>query len=721
MVSAICTAATMVGWPVACLGQSDEDDPSRLWYRGFLVSESAKDLEQKGKYLEALNKVNEAKSIYDGLAFRFPEFQPKIVAYKRKVLGEARIRVKDMMRQYGSETRIASPPVSRPAPERPQPPVRVMEDPEFPNIEAPSVARSEPPPSRTGVPIESPVSTPVETYTGPTGSNVLPAWESGRVYTGGRSPSPGQLSTELLDEARRSRERVEWLTRENEKLLRERDNYRSQLERVQEELLVSQQKQAEYRRRIEDLERDAQNRDAASRIASYKQLLDETMAELKDATELNAKLANQLRDARTKIREQAEQIERLDAERENLLGIIEGRGLGSDKLRDLIRRNQELARKLDNAEKLAASMASINRQKDADIAMLKSQIARVQLERDKLVDENAKHQVEIETLHRKLEMLSEGLSEEEKRNLAGVTPEQRAENELLRSMVLKQLRRQAQVKQAKELLLRQLDRLGARSTVLMEVVEDMARGPQLTPEEKALFRAPQFADLLEAALPPGEELQAETLIGPATGNDTELRGQKLKVELSQLDKAARLDFREGRFAEAEAGWLRYLHFRPRSVACLCNLGILKLTLRNYSEAEHFLQKAVAIDKHSGRAYYLLGRTFFLQHRYDEALTHLEQSLDLEPENSRAHNCVGVISGQKGWVTRAERAFEEAVTLDPDFGDAHFNLAVLCSTRDEPDARKAEEHYFRALELGVPRDGAIESFLKKAVSIDIGLR
>src|SRR5690606_8604491 len=108
----------------------------------------------------------------------------------------------------------------------------------------------------------------------------------------------------------------------------------------------------------------------------------------------------------------------------------------------------------------------------------------------------------IEDLQRKLELLSDGLSEADKHALANASPVERQENELLRSMVLKQLRRQAQMKQAKALLLKQLDKVGARSDVLIGLVEDMARGSQLTDEEKALFKSPRFAEILEAASPP---------------------------------------------------------------------------------------------------------------------------------------------------------------------------------------------------------------------------
>ena len=38
--------------------------------------------------------------------------------------------------------------------------------------------------------------------------------------------------------------------------------------------------------------------------------------------------------------------------------------------------------------------------------------------------------------------------------------------------------------------------------------------------------------------------------------------------------------------------------------------------------------------------------------------------------------------------------------------------MLHATKEQPDPKAAEEHYFKALHLGVPRDSAIEGFLKE---------
>ena len=146
-----------------------------------------------------------------------------------------------------------------------------------------------------------------------------------------------------------------------------------------------------------------------------------------------------------------------------------------------------------------------------------------------------------------------------------------------------------------------------------------------------------------------------------------------------------------------------------------------MATKRHDEAQQLLEEAIAIKSDSGIAYYLLGRNFFQQGKLEEALERLAESIHYDPSNPKAFNCVGVISSQKGYVNRAEEAFSEAVKLDPDFGDAHFNLAVLYATREKPDPNRAAEHYNKAVLLGVPRDTAIEGYLEAAKVTTVSLR
>lgn len=719
-------------------------DPSEIWYRGFLLVQAAQDLESKGKALEALNKLTEAKPLYDHLAQNFPDFQPEIVRERRHLIAEKRDELKASMRPTAAPAAV--PGATAPAlPNAGQPPRALA-------IAPPPLPGSELAPDDLG---GAPRGGSMQISEGE-GEFALPTWNEGasqalpradaapipgmpRVEN--RSSAVGAIANSLDDDLRRTDVLINYINEDNQRLRNELKQREQLLQQVNAELVRTRISREELMKRVAAAESGGGGIEAQQKIEQLKALLRDATEQLEAATERNEQLVASMEQSQQEMEKMRTRMGELERERDNLLEVVQGGANGGKALKELMDRNRDLAAQLDRAEQLAESLSELNKEKDDDIALLKTEITRIKLERDQLLTENERHQQMIEDLQNKLELLSDGLTAEDKQALANASPMERQENELLRSMVLKQLRRQAQMKQAKELLLSQLDRLGARSDVLLGLVEDMARGSKLTDEEKALFKAPQFEEILAAASESsdeareavagdgteagsgeesgnGEVVMSATLVaaGKAPGGvslDGVIEKQKLTVELAQIDKAARLDFKEGRYAEAESGFLEYLRYLPQNVPCLCNLGVLKITMKNYSEAEYYLEKAIAIDEKNGLAHYLLGRTYFLQDKLDAALEKLETGLTFDPQNAKAHNCVGVISTRKGWVDRAQRAFVNAVSIDPEYGDAHFNLAVLHATKEQPDANEAGKHYFRALHLGVPRDATIEGFLKEA--------
>ncbi|MEM9280260.1 MAG: tetratricopeptide repeat protein [Verrucomicrobiota bacterium] len=776
---------------VPSVGQAQNEnlDPSDVWYRGFLIVQAARDLEERGKYLEALNKLNDAKPIFDQLAQAFPNYQTEMIRQRRQLNAEKRDELKTILQNGGVPPGAAPPPnpargAQGPAgaggynglPNSPGSVPRTTPPGQpYPNIPPASTLPTQPQPyPQTPSTIPAPpVGTPpgagipeVRVPTSPgarqrsfevedgDGEFALPTWGGGnnqqlpnvgtapvpqvpqgmpRVETRSGVPSVGAIANSLYDKLAQNDMTISWLNDENRKLRTELRDREASLQELNAEMAQAQGRYNELQQQVQRREQGPGSVEAQQTIRELRGLLRDATEQLQDVTDRNARLVAELTQSRQEIAKLKDRMAALEKQRDNLAEAVEGQGNSGTALKDLMARNQELTDQLDRAQKLASSLSELNKDKDSEIAMLKSEVSKIKLERDQLVSQNQSHQQSIDDLRRQLEMLSDGLSFEEKNSLANASanPIQQHENELLRSIVLKQLRRQAQVKQAKDLLIRQLDKIGARSDMLLGLIDDMARGSQLTEEEKSLIIQPEFKEILEAATAQHEPTNVMAKVsnvgsvafGSATfvaaGNgqgdgslvtNGVIRNQELTVELAQIEKAARLDFSEGRLNEAEKGFLEYLRYRPRNVPCLCNLAILNLSMKNYASAENYLERALAVDDRSGLAHYLLGRALFLQGKLEDALASLERAISHDPQNAKAHNCVGVISSQKGWVSRAERAFTNAVSIDPSYGDAHFNLAVLYATRDQPDPKGADKHYFRALELGVPRDAAIEGFL-----------
>ena len=729
-----------------------EMDPSDLWYRGFLLVQAARESEAQGAYLAGFNQLGEAKQIYDHLAREYPEYLKEIVTERRHLIAEKRDELTILMRQPKPKPAQVAPP-AQPF----QPPSQTPQNyagnhqgqPRYGGLE---VRIAQPPTNPGGARSRS-----MEIETGRETS--LPSWSdgasqvlprqggmtgpnsSGLPQVDSRPPrSVGAIAGSFYNDISRNDKLIDYLNAENTKLRREMEMKDQLLRRVNSDLLEARTKERDLKDQLTRAENNG-----GGNVDELKGMVRDSLKQLETVNNRNEMLVTELEKSKVREEKMRNRIAEVERERDNLLEVVQGGGNGGKALKELMDRNRELTAKLDRAEQLASSLSELNNEKDEDIKMLKSQITQIKLERDQLLSENLRHQQSIDGLQRKLELLSDGLTAEEKNALANASPNEKRENEMLRSVVLKQLRRQAQMKQAKELLLKQLAKVGARSNTMLSLIDDMVRGSQLTDEEKALFRSPQFQEIVDAASTDDSEAvttftdadaksdgsgatMTATLVVPGSapalpGQNGMIEKQKLSVELSQIDKSARLDFKEGRYSEAEAGFLDYLRYRPKNVGCLCNLGVLKIAMNNYSEAEYYLEKALAIESKSGLANYLLGRALFLQGKLDDALAKLEEGLTYDPQNAKAHNSVGVISTQKGWVERAERAFTNAVSIDPEYGDAHFNLAILYATRDQPDAKGAEKHYFRALHLGIPRDFQIEGFLREyeAAGLTVGSR
>ena len=281
---------------------------------------------------------------------------------------------------------------------------------------------------------------------------------------------------------------------------------------------------------------------------------------------------------------------------------------------------------------------------------------------------------------------------------------------MLRDIVLRQLSRQNQLKQAKAAIIVQLDDIGVEASSLLASIDDIIAGTGVTEEERNKLR---LLSMGESSGPVDATIIVEGAEADGSGKGI-IVVQSRAEELSQTQKAARLDYVEGNYPEARAGYEKYLRLNPRSVEGTCNLAQVLLQLKDFATAQALLEKAVALDNAAGRPYYLLGIVFYQQGKMDEALIKLELGLERDPKNARAHNYVGVIcADHKGWRKRAVECFTAAIAHDAEFADPHFNLAVLYSGGESPEPEKVREHYLKARGLGAERDGSIEKFLDTA--------
>ena len=104
---------------------------------------------------------------------------------------------------------------------------------------------------------------------------------------------------------------------------------------------------------------------------------------------------------------------------------------------------------------------------------------------------------------------------------------------------------------------------------------------------------------------------------------------------------------------------------------------------------------------------ILGVIYYDQNKLDRALAALAQAVLFEPKDARAHHFLGVTIGKKGWYLGAEDEMRKAIELNPDYAEAHFNLAVFYLQRSPPAVELARRHYQKALDLGAAPDPQVE--------------
>ncbi|MEZ0299396.1 MAG: tetratricopeptide repeat protein, partial [Candidatus Methylacidiphilales bacterium] len=95
----------------------------------------------------------------------------------------------------------------------------------------------------------------------------------------------------------------------------------------------------------------------------------------------------------------------------------------------------------------------------------------------------------------------------------------------------------------------------------------------------------------------------------------------------------------------------------------------------------------------------------------EAVASLTRAAALNPNNAQTHNYLGIACSQKGWQEAAEQECRKAIQLDANYGDAHFNLAVIYASQKPSNKESARKHYQIAIGLGVPKDPKLEKMLQ----------
>ena len=179
---------------------------------------------------------------------------------------------------------------------------------------------------------------------------------------------------------------------------------------------------------------------------------------------------------------------------------------------------------------------------------------------------------------------------------------------------------------------------------------------------------------------------------------------------AQLVAEAQNYFAQHQYDKAAEDYQKILARDENNGLALGNLATIELQQGKLDAAEKHIRGALA--QSPGDAYNLsvLGYVEFQQAKYDAALDSLSQAAKLDPANPEIENYLGVTLGHKGLRVQAETALRKAIQIDPNYGAAHNNLAVIYISETPPLAQLARWHYQKALDAGQPHNPELESDL-----------
>lgn len=130
---------------------------------------------------------------------------------------------------------------------------------------------------------------------------------------------------------------------------------------------------------------------------------------------------------------------------------------------------------------------------------------------------------------------------------------------------------------------------------------------------------------------------------------------------------------QGDFAEAITCFKRALSLENGNPLLWLNLGLTYRDAGDFHGAYKALETAFSINPYNDQVIETMADVCFHLKKLDEAFSYCVFGAKVNPENSHIWNNMGVIFfNQKNFLSAAE-AFESALTLNPYYYDALFNL------------------------------------------------
>jgi hypothetical protein len=468
------------------------DDPSDIFLKAYLSAQQGEKLEHENRFKAALAKFRFAGSLIEELRRSHSDWQSAIVEYRGRKIGEGILRVQERISRHNELNAAASP---------------------LPEV-VPSLPES-------------------EGWSEPGPEVVAPQ--------GLEATSEGASDGAIEEATRRLRRKIDQLQTAVEKSHRDLETARKEKEAVSARLeetsskLENAQKEIQMSKESERQARDQLAQTQASQENSTTEQLRAQIADLRDevalAEQARATAERQRDETNAKLAEANKQIAAAERQRDEALTPLKAGSETEQPAQALLAETLDLTLKPANLEKnVSANGNSINAEELAgvkqQVTQLQQQLAESQKQNQYLVARIAELWVQLDTTGAQLQSAKlTGKNSEETDRLM-------RENELLRSIVVRERQEEARREEARKLMLAELDRLKIKSDALNREIEFLAQPvTKLSGDELSLLQQPvvSVSDQSRAALTASfifaKKSAGDSVDGEAPANNSgELKG-----------------------------------------------------------------------------------------------------------------------------------------------------------------------------------------------------
>jgi predicted nucleic acid-binding Zn-ribbon protein len=437
---------------------AQQEDPSEIFLKAYLSAQQGEKLEHENRFKTALAKFRFAGSLIEELRRSQPDWQPAIVEYRGRKIGEGILRVQERISRH-NELSAAASPLPEVVPSLPE-----------------NEAWSEPGPE----------------VVAPQGHDTISQGSSDGAIEEATKRLRRKVD-QLQAALEKSGSNLETARKEKASVNTHLEETSSKLENAQKEIGTLQESERQARDQLAQTQASFKALQSSQENSTTKQLRTEIAAlknEVAVVEEARATAESQRDETNAKLAEANKQITAIEQQRDAALAQLKAGSETEQHGQALLAETGDLKLNLANLEKNVPSNDDSTNEEELvgvkqEVTQLQQQLAESQKQNQYLVARVAELWVQLDETGAQLQSAKlAGKNSEE-------TDQLMRENELLRNIVVREREEEARRDEARKLMLAELDRLKIKSDVLNKEVELLAQPvTKLNGEELSLLRQP---------------------------------------------------------------------------------------------------------------------------------------------------------------------------------------------------------------------------------------